>query len=461
VNVPQPVSQSSQFDVTQTIGTSAPVTGSLLSNSNNGLFSYNSTTGVYTVLKKSSFNIDATLIVGVTQVQALIEVDGLPRAIQFENGTVGASASCSYSSILNIGSVFRVVNSSGVGSSSRQIVSVLATATSDSILTAPETFSTDTASLQYASSSTYTLATLANAPVGTFITFTYAINTNTRTQTTTAPTQTTADMNANGMLIYTRAYNAASTAAQPAVIAVQIGKGLKGKSLDLYKSAGKVNAGSLDYVLTATTEDVGLRLKEYNEVTGILLIDAGLREVSTVVTSILRFSDITTQTSGYLVVNASKNVSLTGMNIERVSARAVNTAGTSFNATGSIMVYDSVKTYDTHGALNAATGVFTAPETGYYTVQGQVSFVSAAYTIAQGIFIEGFKNGVRHSLSSFNRPFAAGTNIFATSYNDSVFLAKNETFSLNVVNERGATTLNTGSGYNFFSITKTNIGGKS
>jgi microcystin-dependent protein len=95
-------------------------------------------------------------------------------------------------------------------------------ATNEAILTPTETFSTDTASLSYAGSAAYTLSTLQNAPVGTFITFTYAINTNTRTQTTTRPTQTDADMNVNGIQMFARAYNAASTAAQPAAIAIQI-----------------------------------------------------------------------------------------------------------------------------------------------------------------------------------------------------------------------------------------------
>jgi hypothetical protein len=459
VNVPQPVSQSSFLSSITSFGI-ATITGALTSQNGIGLYSYNSSTGIYTALKRSLFNCTASFNPSTAAlIVASVVVNGTVVAQTYSNPVLNNVDSVAWTGILEAGSTISFSN--GSSTTNNQYISVSATGNSDSILTAPETFSTDTAALTYASSAAYTLATLNTAPVGTFITFTYAINTNTRTQTTTAPTQTTADMNANGMLIYTRAYNAASTAALPAVIAIQIGKGLKGKSLDLYKSTGKVTSGSLDSYLAGTAAQFGASYKEYNEVTGILFVDPGVAAISSITSHSFEFSDLTSQTSGYLVVNASKNPALTGMNIERVSARAVNTTGTSFNATGSIMVYDSVKTYDTHGALNAATGVFTAPETGYYTVQGQVSFVSAAYTTAQGIYIEGFKNGVRHSLSSLNRPFAAGTNIFATSYNDSVFLAKNETFSLNVVNERGATTLNTGSGSNFFSITKTNIGGKS
>lgn len=191
-----------------------------------------------------------------------------------------------------------------------------ATALSDQILTAPETFSSDTASFTYANAATYTLSTLANAPVGTFITYTYAASSNTRTQTTTAPTQTTADMNVNGMLIYTRAFNASSTAAQPAAIAIQIGKGLKGKSLDLYRAVGKVDAGSIDnLILSVNTIEHGFAFKEYNEVTGILLMDAAYSYAAGNTVREFLFSSIATQTSGYLVINASKNPALTGLNV--------------------------------------------------------------------------------------------------------------------------------------------------
>ncbi len=179
------------------------------------------------------------------------------------------------------------------------------------IITPTESFSTDTAILSYKSSSEFTLTTLANAPIGSYITFTYAANTNTRTQTTVRPTQTDADMNVNGVQLFARAYTATSTAAQPAVVAIQIGKGLKGVSLNLYKSVGKVTAGSLDVWFQSTFE-FGARYKEYNEVTGVLLVDAGHR-TSTGTTCAFEFNDNTNQNNGYLVINASKSPVLCGV----------------------------------------------------------------------------------------------------------------------------------------------------
>ena len=189
---------------------------------------------------------------------------------------------------------------------------------SDQILTAPETFSTDTASLTYANIATYTPSTLANAPVGTYITFTYAGGGNARSQTTglNRPTQTDADMNANGILLYTRVFSVGSSSSQPAAIAIQIGKGMKGKTIDLYKSAGKLISGSIDSIHVGTDTQRGLAFQSYDEKTGILYLDAGLNLNGSATTdNKFIFNDNLTQTSGYLVINASKNPALTGLNV--------------------------------------------------------------------------------------------------------------------------------------------------
>lgn len=209
------------------------------------------------------------------------------------------------------------------------------TASTSSILTPSDTFSTDTAPLTYAGSASYTLSTLANAPVGTFITFTYAANTNTRTQTTTAPTQTTSDMNTNGILLYTRAYNAASTAAQPAAIAIQIGKGLKGVSKNLYKSTGKVTSGELEAQQNGAN-GYGAEINSYNEVTGILVIDSGVRINTSNTSAQFLFSDLTGQSSGYIVINAGKTPSLLAVPTPQVAylkdVKPSGTAGGTFTA---------------------------------------------------------------------------------------------------------------------------------
>jgi len=282
------------------------------------------------------------------------------------------------------------------------------------VVSAVETFSTDTAALTYASSAAYTLSTLSNAPVGTFITFTYAANTNTRTQTATAPSQSTADMNANGIQVFTRAYNAAS-----------------------------------------------VRFREYEETTGILILDAGLQENTNITTALLRYIDGSTQSSGYLVINASKNPALTGFGLNTVAARGVNSAGTSIPNTGSTtIVFDATKTFDTHGALNTATGVFTAPESGYYQVSWMLTVADATYAVGNRVLSWLVKNSTDYSIGSSFEAEAATSSQVSTSGSTSIFLNKGDTLSVRITSNRtaGASNLSASADYNYFSIAKTSIG---
>jgi hypothetical protein len=333
---------------------------------------------------------------------------------------------------------------------------VLATALSDQILTQPETFSTDTASLQYASSSAYTLSTLANAPVGTYITFTYAANTNTRTQTTlnNRPSQTDADMNANGILLYPRAYTAPSTAAQPSTIAIQIGKGLKGVSLNLYKSAGKVTGGQVDHWLE-TNSALGIRYKDYNENTGILFLDAGAQN-SANNTAVFQFNDITSQTSGYLVINASKNPALTGIGLNRIAAHYTSDAGQAIGTTAGLLKFED-KILDTTGSYNTSTGVYTIPEDGIYEIAA--AFLTAAFTptvATQGVSVAINVNSVRVS----DNVARVGSTTSATYPSGEITytaqLKKGDEVTI-LGNAAIATTMNTLNTYNRFIVKKVSI----
>ena len=457
VNVPQPVTQSLFISQTTTTGAGANVTASPTSTSGDStIFSYNASTGVYTVLKTANFSLNLSLRCSTAAAAIpLITINGVEAAVDYSVVSSGTWGSAGYSGLVQAGSLIVLKNAGGTCDQVR--ASVSATATSDQILTAPETFSTDTAALTYANAATYTLSTLANAPVGTYITYTYAINTNTRTQTTgtNRPTQTDADMNTNGMLIYTRAFNAASTAAQPAVIAIQIGKGMKGKSLDVYRVAGKDTAGSLDSALLGSAER-GAIIKDYSEKSGILVVDTGVCMAGSTTYHDILYADLTGATSGYLVVNASKNPALTGFGLNRIAAKGVNSSGSIFGTTALTLSYNPVKVFDTHGALNAFTGIFTAPEDGYYQVNGSIFFTAATYALGSKAYIIGMKNNISHSIGSLIA-LPSGTFTTGATYSDIVFMSKGDTFKLLVVNERGSTPLISGTEANYFSIQKVSV----
>ena len=324
--------------------------------------------------------------------------------------------------------------------------------TSTNILTAPDTFSTDTAPLNWGAG-TYNLSTLSNAPIGTYIVFEYSANTNTRVQNTVSrPTQTDADMNVNGIRLFTRAYNAASNGSSPACIAIQIGKGMKGVSTNLYASAGKVTAGNLDFNTISTTNHQGARVKDYNEVTGILIVDSGNAALTTNTSATFQFSDNTSANNGYLVINASKNPALTGLNIGTVAARYVSSNGQAIGTTSALLTYETKK-YDTHSAYNS--GIFVVPESGYYDIKA--SLLTATVTLANtaGVQLVIRINGVDEK-AVISRATGGNTTYYA-SVQDTIFLTKGETISV-YGSATSATTMNTSSIYNTLTITKVSVG---
>lgn len=252
---------------------------------------------------------------------------------------------------------------------------IVAVASVPNIITASESFSTDTAQLVYAGSASYNLSTLPDAPVGTFITYTLN-SSSVRTQTTTAPTQTTADMNVNGIRLYTKLSAATSTADQPASMAIQIGKNFKGVSLGLYKSTGKVNAGGLDfYYVPGSSAQIGLNYYSYNATTGILFIEPG-NVASTATISVFQFEDQTTQNNGYFTINASKSPALVG--VPQVQPRiATLTDVKSSGVDGGTATAGSYQTR-TLNTLVDLTGIVTSLSSNQFTLPTGEYYIEAS-----------------------------------------------------------------------------------
>ena len=146
----------------------------------------------------------------------------------------------------------------------------------------------------------------ATGQIGDYVTGQYAINTNTLTQCTTRPDQSDADMSINGPRIYTRAFNAASTAALPARIVVKIAEPNQMAACDLilYKNTTKNITGSLDYYEIGVNR-VGSNIKQFNPTTGILTIDLGWTSSDSTAATLV-YDDGTFQPNGYICFTASK-----------------------------------------------------------------------------------------------------------------------------------------------------------
>lgn len=147
--------------------------------------------------------------------------------------------------------------------------------------------------------------------VGTFNVYTYGSASDTATLVTNSGTpiaQSTSSINTNGIQLFTRIFNSASTATSPARVDIYIGKGLKSVSFSIYKNTGKSVNGSVDNILYSSTR-MGITFKEYNDVTGILTLDAGWDYSSSAGAGFLFQDSIINPlyyTSGYVVFNALK-----------------------------------------------------------------------------------------------------------------------------------------------------------
>lgn len=433
-------------------GTNTNATATLNTSSGNGIYTISA--GVLTALKECF--VSTTLSMGCTastndQVQIISSGTAFSRSYNRSNTANALSLSASLNLRMLPGDTLTYSTSSNAGATSSTL-SVVATAYNTNIVQQVDTVSSDTIQFQYANAATYTLATLNTAPVGTYITFTYAANTNTRTQTTgtNRPSQTDADMNVNGIQLFTRSYNNISSFQNPAVVAIQIGKGFKACNLELFKSTGKTTAGDLNYKYNAGTVSYGMYIKGYDSNTGILVLDSGSQVSSGVTSANFSFLDVSSSTNGYLTFTASKNPALVGLNIDNVGASYNSNAGQAIGTSFTLLNFED-KIDDSNSAYSS--GIYTVPETGSYqinaTFAANATWASAGSSYA-GIAI--YVQGVSF-IENYQFANAAANRTIVVPIGTRVRLVKGQTVSIYGLTTQ-ATTMSTISLYNNFSINK-------
>lgn len=301
-----------------------------------------------------------------------------------------------------------------------------------------EKFDSDTANLVWKAS-----AIVDGDPVGTFNTFSYATSTNTKTICGTAPTQTIADMKANGFKIHARAYNAASTCALPARFEVKLGKGMAYVTPSLYKNTGKDTSGSLDLTNISSTIISGFTSKEYTTTTGVAIYDAGQSPLGADTTRNLYFSDISTSFSGYLHIFAQKAQNMAAMAIdaknvvgmEYVGFTAARVASQSIpNAVGTAILWDTVYK-DTASRFNISNGKYTIPVSGFYQISS--SILSNGDTFASNSLLQLaiVKNGAEMAAG---RVVTTATSVnLAASVNSGDYLLAGDVIEVQVFQNRG------------------------
>jgi hypothetical protein len=263
-------------------------------------------------------------------------------------------------------------------------VNILATADNGATASPTQQVSSDTMSFVFKS----TAITTSDA-IGTFNTYTYAANSVSAVIANTAPTQTTSSMNTNGIQIFSRPYNTASTSALPARADIFIGIGLKSYQVNAYAALAKSTTISTDWSIFSTNTEIGTRVM-YNEVTGVLTIDAGSPFLTSTVRYIGQDAAASSYTSGYFVINASKSPSLVSLpnlmpKIAHISTQY--TSGTnggntlsSFSARPINTLIDPFGIVQNSSAFTGTNGTNTQVQlaAGTYSISGGVSFYTGS-----------------------------------------------------------------------------------
>jgi hypothetical protein len=268
----------------------------------------------FVALKDCELNLSAVITaassngtVSITRNSTVLTATTPDGQVVTENiGTISATMSNINANIVcKAGDTIRL-HRHGTGITGFGYVTITATADNNATAAPTQQVSSDTLSFVFKS----TAIDPSTDPVGTFNTYRYTANSNTTTINTTAPTQSVSSMNINGIRIWARPYNGTTNGSdpsnEPTKFDIFIGKGLKSWSIDAYNGAAKTIPDSVDWTQVSSTIAFGA-FKYYNEVTGILTIDAGYNLLASTTTHNIGAAN---GTSDYFVFNASKSPSL-------------------------------------------------------------------------------------------------------------------------------------------------------
>lgn len=142
---------------------------------------------------------------------------------------------------------------------------------------------------------------------------------------------------------------------------------------------------------------------------------------------------------------------------ESVAMRAYNTSGFSVPNNSVTTITGWTTSYDTHGAFNASTGIYTVPVSGKYRVSGTLLFASSALVVGQPFSLIAGQSGSVSSNWVCGQSWAMGnvTTAAAAGGSDTIQCLAGDTIAIRAYQSQGAArSLSTSATENHFEITR-------
>lgn len=142
---------------------------------------------------------------------------------------------------------------------------------------------------------------------------------------------------------------------------------------------------------------------------------------------------------------------------ETVAMRAYNTSGFSVPNNSVTTITGWTTSYDTHGAFNASTGIYTVPVSGKYRVSGTLLFASSALVVGQPFSLIAGQSGSVSSNWVCGQSWAMGnvTTAAAAGGSDTIQCLAGDTIAIRAYQSQGAArSLSTSATENHFEITR-------